>query len=131
MENMEERKDACTDEQQESKVERKTRFEFKGRAEKQGKATGWTKLAVASLLAGIASMCMGFYKMYWYNNGEYSWDEPINVYVGGDAYNFIINGTYATAFFVLAAMFVLAAIGLMGLHYISQATVISGNNTEE
>ena len=29
-------------------------------------------------------------------------DEPVNTWVGGDAYNYIINGTHATAFFVLA-----------------------------
>lgn len=44
----------------------------------------------------------------------------VNAYVGGDAYNYIINGTYATAFFVLTAMFVLAAIGLVIIHYLSQ-----------
>jgi hypothetical protein len=29
----------------------------------------------------------------------------VNAYVGGDAYNYIINGTYATAFFVLSMGF--------------------------
>lgn len=44
----------------------------------------------------------------------------VNAYVGGDAYNYIINGTYATAFFVLTAMFLLSSIGLMILHYIAE-----------
>ena len=52
-----------------------------------------------------------------YHNSDY---RQVNAYVGGDAYNYIINGTYATAFFVLTAMFVLAAIGLMILHYVSR-----------
>ena len=34
-------------------------------------------------------------------------------------YNYIINGTYSTAFFVLTAMFVLAGIGFIMLHYLS------------
>ena len=55
--------------------------------------------------------------------GYYAFDNrysSIDEYVGGDAYNYIINGTYATAFFVLTAMFVLAAIGLVVVHYVSQ-----------
>ena len=35
-----------------------------------------------------------------YYNGDYS---SVNAYVGGDAYNYIINGTYFTAFTVCAA----------------------------
>ena len=35
-------------------------------------------------------------------NSEYS-SRLVNAYVGGDAYNYIINGTYAIAFFVLTA----------------------------
>jgi hypothetical protein len=54
---------------------------------------------------------------YYVFDDKYS---AIDEYVGGDAYNYIINGNYATAFFVLTAMFVLAAIGLMILHYVSQ-----------
>ena len=54
-----------------------------------------------------------------YYNSEYS-SRLVNAYVGGDAYNYIINGTYATAFFVLTAMFVLAAVGFIIIHYLSQ-----------
>lgn len=34
--------------------------------------------------------------------------ESVNAYVGGDAYNFIINGTYTTAFFTLAVGFIVS-----------------------
>lgn len=36
---------------------------------------------------------------------------PINAYVGGDAYNYIINANYATAFFVLGIFFVIVGFG--------------------
>ena len=46
----------------------------------------------------------GFNKITSYSNpdSEYSFDtEYINSYVGGDAYNYIINGTYFTAYAVM------------------------------
>lgn len=55
-----------------------------------------------------------------YENSEYSWGDHINAWVGGDAYNYIINGTHATAFFVLTMMFVLSAIGLLIVHYLAK-----------
>ena len=65
-----------------------------------------TLSAVSIVLSGVCAL-MGLWKMYAYSD----WDE-INYYVGGDAYNYIINGTYATAFFVLAGSFLIASIGL-------------------
>ena len=89
--------------------------------------TSTPKVSVWSVLAGC-SLCCSFYTLYKgidkmtnYYNGDY---KQINAYVGGDAYNYIINGNYATAFFVLTAMFVLAAIGLMILHYVSREKVM-------
>ena len=63
---------------------------------------------------------MGVDKMIHYNSGEFYPYEAINAYVGGDAYNYIINGTYATAYFVLTMMFVLSAIGFEIINYISK-----------
>lgn len=57
-----------------------------------------------SIICGTCSgilLCLGFYKMYCYSNTDYSY---VNAYVGGDCYNYIINGTYAIAYFVLAMM---------------------------
>lgn len=51
---------------------------------------------------------LGFYKILIYENGEYTYDS-VNAYVGGDAYNYIINANYATAYFVLALLFSLIA----------------------
>ena len=43
----------------------------------------------------------GYDKITNYYNSDYSMLNK-NAYVGGDAYNYIINGTYAAAYFVLA-----------------------------
>ncbi|WP_213422619.1 hypothetical protein [Bhargavaea massiliensis] len=51
----------------------------------------------------------GFYKLLAYDNGEYS-DKAVNAYVGGDAYNYIINGTHATAYFTLAGAFLITTV---------------------
>lgn len=56
----------------------------------------------------FAIMCYkGYDKMTNYDNSDYSYE---NAYVGGDAYNYIINGTHATAFFVLAIGFLISGI---------------------
>ena len=55
------------------------------------------KLSLYCLIAMGIFLALGFFKMLIYD--DYN---EINAYVGGDAYNFIINGTYATAYFVLA-----------------------------
>jgi len=50
----------------------------------------------------------GFDKMTNYYSSEYSTSNNVNAYVGGDAYNYIINGNYATGFFVLSMGFMVA-----------------------
>lgn len=84
------------------------------------KITVWCWLAAASFLGGCITLYKGIDKMTHYYNSEYSFTSSVNAYVGGDAYNYIINGTYATAFFVLTAMFALAAVGFIIIHYLSQ-----------
>ena len=80
----------------------------------------WCYLAIASLCCGAFTFYKGLDKMFRYDSGDSYPHKYVNAYVGGDAYNYIINGTYATAFFVLTALFVLAAIGLVVVHYVSQ-----------
>ena len=87
------------------------------------KASVWSVLSGCSLGCSLFTLYKGIDKMTNYRNSENYPSVNVNAYVGGDAYNYIINGTYATAFFVLTAMFVLAAIGLMILHYISRTKV--------
>lgn len=84
------------------------------------KLSVWCYLAIASLCCGAFTFGEGLDKMFRYDSGDSYPYKYVNAYVGGDAYNYIINGTYATAFFVLTAMFVLAAIGLVVVHYVSK-----------
>ena len=85
------------------------------------KGSIWSVLAGCSLGCSFWTLYKGIDKMTNYRNTDY---KQVNAYVGGDAYNYIINGNYATAFFVLTAMFVLAAIGLMILHYVSREKTV-------
>lgn len=82
--------------------------------------SNWCWGAIASLMCGAFTLLMGLNKLLRYESGESYPYEAVNAYVGGDAYNYIINGNYATAYFVLTMMFVLAAIGMMILHYMSK-----------
>ncbi len=55
--------------------------------------------------------------MFNYSNpdSEFSFLESENAYVGGDAYNYIINAGYATAYFVLAGAYgIIATLLLVG-----------------
>ena len=57
----------------------------------------------------FVSAGFGFYKYWYYDNSEGYAATPVNAYVGGDAYNYIINANYMIAFFVLALIFVVIA----------------------
>lgn len=80
----------------------------------------WKWFSICSVIVSVIMLIIGFNKMFRYDNGEHFPYEYINAYVSGDAYNYIINGTYATAYFVLAGTFLLAAIGLLVLDYLSE-----------
>lgn len=50
---------------------------------------------------------VGFYKMFVYKSYDNALlaESNINSYVGGDAYNYIINSNYAAGYFTLALIF--------------------------
>lgn len=95
------------------------------------KISVWSVLSACSLGCSFFTLHKGIDKMTNYYNSENYPSLNVNAYVGGDAYNYIINGTYATAFFVLTAMFVLAAIGLMILHYISREKPVAAQTIQK
>lgn len=64
----------------------------------------WPLTTIFSYVLSAISLGIGLYKLFVYENSEYG--SKINAYVGGDAYNYIINSNYATAYFVLALFFV-------------------------
>ena len=80
----------------------------------------WKILSAIMFGVSIIAMGFGFDRMLNYDNGEYYPYEYHNVYVGGDAYNYIINGNHATGFFVLATMFALMGVGFVALYYLSK-----------
>lgn len=61
-------------------------------------------LSITSYFLSICSVLMGLFKMFIYRDGK-GLDKAVNAYVGGDAYNYTINASYATAWFVLAVFF--------------------------
>ncbi|MEX1308772.1 MAG: hypothetical protein AB1Z19_09610 [Eubacteriales bacterium] len=63
------------------------------------------KLSITSFIVSLGFLALGLYKMFVYSNPESFILSSKNAYVGGDAYNYIINANYATSFFVLAIGF--------------------------
>lgn len=78
------------------------------------------KIATISFIIAIIFVSIGFYKMYAYENpstdDELSYlyeDDAVNAYVGGDAYNYIINAGKATANFTVAILFIIIGFGCL------------------
>ena len=71
------------------------------------------------IVAGVM-FYQGYDKMTNYYNSDYS-SLSHNAYVGGDAYNYIINGTHATAFFVLGSGSVISAFVCVGISMVVDA----------
>lgn len=77
-------------------------------------------LTIAALILAIIGTCFlikGFhvknvYKNYSSSDYYYDYDDNVNAYVGGDAYNYIINGTYFAGFMALTGTMYLCATGL-------------------
>lgn len=68
---------------------------------------------ITFLVLGLVFLFIGFDKKNSYNNPDseyahlYDSDDYINSYVGGDAYNYIINGTYFTGYSVIGMGFLI------------------------
>lgn len=77
-------------------------------------------LCAVFLIIGFVFFVKGFNVKNNYNNSELSYE---NAYVGGDAYNYIINGTYFTGYVVIASASVLCSVVCLGT-----AFIIAGKN---
>lgn len=64
----------------------------------------WDVKVISSFILAFIFVCIGFYKLFVYSNSDLG--DPINAYVGGDAYNYIINSNLGIAYFVLSLIFV-------------------------
>jgi len=69
----------------------------------------WDLKVIISFGISLIFIGLGFYKMFVYEMSDLSYVKDKNVYVGGDAYNYIINANFSTAYFVLALIFVIIA----------------------
>jgi hypothetical protein len=72
----------------------------------------WNISSIIFSFLSLFFLYKGYDKIANYQNSEYTFDK-INVYVGGDAYNYIINANYATGFFVLALLCAVIALGII------------------
>ena len=90
--------------------------------------------SIIMFCVGFIFMILAFYKKDVYEYSEYSFVKDKNAYVGGDAYNFIINGTYFTGYMVLAgSLYIMGTIFLVGSSIIGaiekerQVAITQGN----
>lgn len=72
-------------------------------------------IAIGFYLVSAIMLYKGYDKMTNYYNSttdyrysDYAISRNVNAYVGGDAYNYIINSNYSTGFFVLSMGFMIA-----------------------
>lgn len=73
-------------------------------------------IGIVLFVFALISLLTGLYKLNVYTGDGYN---TTNAYVGGDAYNYIINGTYFTGHSVLAMGF-----GIMGTIFFLTATIL-------
>lgn len=71
--------------------------------------------AVLFFIVAVVMAYKGYDKIANYENSDSYYSDNHNAYVGGDAYNYIINGNYATGYFVLCVGFMLAGISCVGI----------------
>ena len=79
--------------------------------------------AVIFFIVAAVMAYKGYDKIVNYENSDNYFSDNHNAYVGGDAYNYIINGNYATGYFVLCVGFMLAGISCIGIGSIVAAIV--------
>lgn len=88
--------------------------------------------AVICFIIASFMLYKGYDKMTNYYSSEYS-SRTVNAYVGGDAYNYIINGNYATGFFVLAVGSAISGFICLGTSMVIEAIgvqkIVTVNNT--
>ncbi len=74
---------------------------------------GMRGCSIGLFLASVIPLGMGLYKMFAYENPELAYLEKVNAYVGGDAYNYIINSNLAIAYFVLFGVLFISGVILV------------------
>ena len=83
----------------------------------------WAWLSGIMFFISCIPLYKGYDKMTNYYSSDTYYSLNVNAYVGGDAYNYIINAGYATAFFVLAIGAALLGVGFLIVYYLSDKKV--------
>lgn len=84
-------------------------------------AKGLKITAIVIAIIGLIFIFVGFDKKNNYENSDYVWGEYKNAYVGGDAYNYIINGTYFTGYAVVGgSLLIIGGIFFVGAALIEE-----------
>lgn len=97
------------------------------------KTTSIIFLIIGVIMVGIGFQKHKVYKNPNYDNYSYNNKNSVNAYVGGDAYNYIINGTYFTAYSILGTgALIIATITGVGALFMSvektdKVNVFEGN----
>ena len=81
---------------------------------------GGTELLLGSILFFLISGYFLFQTYDTITNYKNLGLSSVNAYVGGDAYNYIINGTYSTTYAVIALIFVVCGFGCLILRAIKR-----------
>jgi len=90
----------------------------------KSKQAVWNVLSGVMFLVSSIMIYRGYDKLtnYYYSDTLSSLNK--NAYVGGDAYNYIINGARSTSFFVLATMFAILGVGFIIIGYLDKISNI-------
>ncbi len=92
-------------------------------------------ISICLFIFGCTQIAVGFDKKNEYYNSENSITST-NAYVGGDAYNYIINGTYFTGYLVLGSSSIICSTflltgSLLILAIYNQKSLIIDNKNQE
>ncbi len=77
----------------------------------------WSILSILSFFKAMAFYADGYDKFSHYSNYQ---GHSVNAYVGGDAYNYIINSNYATGYYVMSLLFAVLGIGFLIIHFMNK-----------
>lgn len=83
----------------------------------------WAVLSSVMFIISFIPLYKGYDKMHNYYSSETFYSLNRNAYVGGDAYNYIINAGYSTAYYVLAIGFAILGVVFLIVYYLSDRKV--------
>lgn len=89
----------------------------------KSKQEKWNLLSAVMFIVSSVMIYLGYDKIANYYSNDVS-SLSKNSYVGGDAYNYIINGTRSISFFVLATMFAILGVSFIMIGYLDKISNI-------